>query len=138
MNQCLIGLQNCMGSNLNMLQDVFTKFHNIGNHWSQLEGHIIERFKADVDNLNILEKHEEYLHMEVPAYDPQLILSDELDDDPDRLRGSDLLLGEGDAPFSSSMAAGARGNTEMLGVNMTGSRFSSSAAGTTRVTGQSL
>lgn len=80
MNQCLNGLQNCMGSNINMIEDICSKFHNIGNHWSKLESHISEKFKEGVDEINMLHAYKEYLEKDIAPYNPQLILSDELDE----------------------------------------------------------
>lgn len=59
---------------------MFSKFHHIGNHWSDLEGHITVKFKEDVDNINMVEQYQEYLNNEVPPYNPQMILTDELDE----------------------------------------------------------
>ena len=61
MNHCLVELQNCVGSNVSMIQDVFTKLHNIGVYWSQLEGQIIEKFREDVEKLSIEKKYEDYM-----------------------------------------------------------------------------
>lgn len=79
MDLCLNGLDDCMNSNLQCLQSFFAKFYNIGKHWSQLELHEIDKFKEDIEKLDISQKYQEYLDVEVPSYNPELILSDELD-----------------------------------------------------------
>lgn len=41
--------------------------------------HSVEKFKEDVDKLDVATKFNNYMESSIPPYNPELILSDELD-----------------------------------------------------------